>query len=173
MPLLLNSNLPIPTFSPCIHATHFPQMSVLGSLYLSLCTPFLNEIISSDGFTYHCHADDTQLIMSFPPSDTHVSARISARLADYRVPSTDFLWQPESDLKHAWLPRLAPISLKAVIKLCSALHFLQASSTAQPSIPEDTRKACIKALFWRLTSPGCPSSWVFGFLSTQTQDVVF
>ncbi|KAK3573356.1 hypothetical protein QTP86_024129 [Hemibagrus guttatus] len=32
--------------------------------------------------SYHCYADDTQLIFSFPPSDTTASARISACLAD-------------------------------------------------------------------------------------------
>ncbi|KAK3523638.1 hypothetical protein QTP70_005838 [Hemibagrus guttatus] len=32
--------------------------------------------------SYHCYADDTQLIFSFPPSDATASARISACLAD-------------------------------------------------------------------------------------------
>lgn len=40
-----------------------------------------SEVISSQ-FSYHCYTDDTQLILSFPPSDTHVSAPISAWLAD-------------------------------------------------------------------------------------------
>ncbi|KAK3573201.1 hypothetical protein QTP86_015122, partial [Hemibagrus guttatus] len=33
-------------------------------------------------FSYHCYADDTQLIFSFPPSDTTASAPISACLVD-------------------------------------------------------------------------------------------
>lgn len=41
--------------------------------------------------SYHCYADATQLIISFPRLDTRVSARITACLADYSVPSTDFL----------------------------------------------------------------------------------
>ena len=32
--------------------------------------------------SYHCYADDTQLFLSFPPSDTQVSNRISACLRD-------------------------------------------------------------------------------------------
>ena len=32
--------------------------------------------------SYHCYTDDTQLFLCFPPSDTQVSARISACLSD-------------------------------------------------------------------------------------------
>ena len=33
-------------------------------------------------FSYHSYADDTQLILSFPQSETQVAARISAGLTD-------------------------------------------------------------------------------------------
>ncbi|KAF7709877.1 hypothetical protein HF521_016727, partial [Silurus meridionalis] len=42
---------------------------------------------------YHCYANDTQLIFSFPPSDTTVSARISTCLSDIS------LWMSAHQLK--------------------------------------------------------------------------
>ena len=54
----------------------------MGPLLFAIYTTSFGPIIRSQGFSYHCYADDTQLYLSFPPEDTTVSAWISDCLAD-------------------------------------------------------------------------------------------
>ncbi len=42
----------------------------------------LGSVVHKHGFSPHCHADDTQLYLSFHPDDPTIANRISACLAD-------------------------------------------------------------------------------------------
>lgn len=59
-----------------------PQGSMLGLFMFSLHSCALSQVISSHVFSYHCYADDSQLILFFSRTDVHVSVRICAWLAD-------------------------------------------------------------------------------------------
>ncbi|KAK3524620.1 hypothetical protein QTP70_030925, partial [Hemibagrus guttatus] len=74
------ARIAFPLLFDSLLVSHKAQYLVL-SFSPSILT-LLAKSYPKNGFSYHCYADDTQLIFSFPPSDTTASARISACLVD-------------------------------------------------------------------------------------------
>lgn len=160
MPLFPSENLPISTFSLFIYSNHVPQMSVLGPLYLPLY--FLSQwdnILTWLFVTLLCLWHSTHYFL-FSLMFQLVSLHVWQITEFPPLASCSCLSQIWNMLNYIdWSP-----SPWRYLSNCSSLHFLQASSTARPSIPQDTRKACIKPLNWKWTSPGCPNIWVTGCL---------
>ena len=80
-----------------------PQGSVLGPLLFVMCTTPLSTLISSCSLNHHLYADDTQLFLSFLPTDLDSSIDhlhnaldriffwLTANLLTLNSPKTEFL----------------------------------------------------------------------------------
>src|SRR5271155_4156573 len=74
----INSHISRPIAVP----TGIPQCSVLGPLLFSLYTTPLSELLSASGLSSHLYADDTQLYISFPPSESSISLTLLSSTLD-------------------------------------------------------------------------------------------